>query len=222
METIKKPSLEIYKEKNHFLVTVEDGNTIKIPSQMFPLKGMPEFFNPDNTEELEDDEVREIFDSIEFELGKCYFNTQAIMTSLRENGIKGAEAYAGWTLAPSGYPVHHTFVLYKRKHILDPSASLRFKDMKHLANITGEDMKEAVANLYIERQKLSNSERCVFGKASDLYFYIGSRQEPLEALKVIKKIIQTYPNHPSYRNTDKQGYNQTVKRIYEKMGNPIK
>lgn len=215
------PTPEIFKEKNHYLVRVGQEKQYKIPSQMFPLKDLPDIFTSDNTEDLDDEAVKNIFDSVEFRLGLCYSNTEALITKFKEAGIAGAEPYAGWIIPPNGLPVHHCFVLYRKKHILDPSAIVCSGDLLQLLPQRGEKLREDISDFYVKRQHLPNSERGTFGKASDLYLYIASRQDPGDALKMIRKIIEIYPNHPSYRNADERGYNRTIKRIYEKMGTGV-
>ena len=217
LEAIKL-NAKIYQEKNHFYVNGVEENPIRIPSQMYPVKGFPTLFHSGTTEELEDEELKLAYDAIPFQIGKCYQNVYTMMEVFKSLKIEGAEAYAGWIVPTGGHPVHHAFVVYKKKHILDPSIDITLKDIDSFGALKDDPLREALAERHIKLQKLPNSERATFGRASDAYAYIASRQSPQEALKDFQKLRKTYPNHPSYRNVDQKGQNPTIKKILEKMG----
>lgn len=213
-----KSNSKIYQEKNHFYVNGIEEKPIRIPSQMYPVKGFPTLFHSGTTEELEDEELKAAYDTIPFQIGKCYQNVYDMLKVFKALKIEGAEAYAGWVVpAGGGHLVHHAFVVYKKKHILDPSIDITLKDIEAFGALKNDALREALAERHIELQKLPNSERATFGRASDAYAYIASRQSPQEALKDFQKLRKTYPNHPSYRNVDQNGQNPTIKKILEKM-----
>lgn len=76
MEIIKKANRVIYKVS---------GETISIPSRMYPLESdLFQYFNADNTSEIVDERVVTIFDSIKPEVGRCFTNAETLCVALNK------------------------------------------------------------------------------------------------------------------------------------------
>ena len=126
MEIIKKANRVIYKVS---------GETISIPSRMYPLESdLFQYFNADNTSEIVDERVVTIFDSIKPEVGRCFTNAETLCVALNKEGYP-AEQYVGWLFMGDELPVHHSFVLLDG-HILDLSISLKSEDFEKLDSMT--------------------------------------------------------------------------------------
>ena len=52
---------------------------IVIPSHQYPLNGKLRVFTRDNTESCKDEQIKVIFDSVKYEIGKCYGNTRRLL-----------------------------------------------------------------------------------------------------------------------------------------------
>ena len=114
MEIIKKANRVIYKVS---------GETISIPSRMYPLESDSfQCFNADNTSEIVDEKIKDIFDSIKPETGRCFTNAETLCVALNKAGYP-AEQYVGWLFMENELPIHHSFVVLN-DHILDLSISL--------------------------------------------------------------------------------------------------
>ena len=126
MEIIKKANRVIYKVS---------GETISIPSRMYPLESDSfQCFDADNTSEIVDERIIAIFDSINPEVGRCFTNAESLCTALQKEGYP-AEQYVGWLFMGDELPVHHSFVVLDG-HILDLSISLKSADFEKLDYIT--------------------------------------------------------------------------------------
>lgn len=87
MEIIKKANRVIYKVC---------GETISIPSRMYPLESDSfKCFDSDNTSEIVDERIIAIFDSIKPEVGRCFTNAETICVALNKAGYP-AKQYVGW------------------------------------------------------------------------------------------------------------------------------
>ena len=76
MEIIKKANRVIYKVK---------GETISIPSRMYPLESdLFQCFDADNASEATDEKIKDIFDSIKPETGRCFTNAETLCTALKK------------------------------------------------------------------------------------------------------------------------------------------
>lgn len=102
MEIIKKASRMIYKV---------NGETISIPSRMYPLESdLFQCFDANNTSEIVDERIIAISDSIKPETGRCFTNTENLCMALNQAGYP-AEQYVGWLFMGDELPVHHSFVV---------------------------------------------------------------------------------------------------------------
>ena len=194
MEIIKKANRVIYKVS---------GETISIPSRMYPLESDSfQCFDADNTSEIVDERIIAIFDSINPEVGRCFTNAENLCTALQKEGYP-AEQYVGWLFMGNELPVHHSFVVLDG-HILDLSISLKSEDFEKLDSITvkcktKDEARERIAE-YILQKELPNHQRCVFGVVDEAYHYIGAQGTREDGIKRNKELRKIYPQHPCFQD----------------------
>ena len=195
MEIIKKKDRVIYKVK---------GETINIPSRMYPLESDSfQCFNADNTSEIVDEKIKDIFDSIKPEVGRCFTNAENLCTALQKEGYP-AEQYVGWLFMGDELPVHHSFVVLDG-HILDLSISLKSADFEKLDSITvkyktKDEARERIAEYILQKEQLPNHQRCIFGVVDEAYHYIGAPGTKEAGIRRNQELRQTYPQHPCFQD----------------------
>lgn len=195
MEIIKKANRVIYKVS---------GETISIPSRMYPLESdLFQCFNTDNTSEIVDERIIAIFDSINPEVGRCFTNAENLCTALQKEGYP-AEQYVGWLFMGNELPVHHSFVVLDG-HILDLSISLKSEDFEKLDSITvkcktKDEARERIAEYILQKEQLPNHQRCVFGVVDEAYHYIGAQGTREDGIKRNKELRKIYPQHPCFQD----------------------
>lgn len=189
--------MEINISKSNIIIDGTLGK-IKIPSQKFPLKNDHiKIFHNENTENCHDKKVLNIYNSIDFKLGKCFNNTKMMIDIFNINEIKNVEAYAGWLFVGYDFPIWHSFCVYKENIILD-----FISDLKHDTDIgkyDGKNIKGKYINFYKNQSQKSNIERFGAGQVDKLYLYIATKCSPDEAIGIFEKLQRSYPKHPSYK-----------------------
>ena len=195
MEIIKKANRVIYKVS---------GETISIPSRMYPLESDSfQCFDADNTSEIVDDKIKNIFDSIKPEVGRCFTNAEKLCAALNKAGYP-AEQYVGWLFMGDELPVHHSFVVLDG-HILDLSISLKSEDFEKLDSITvkcktKDEARERIAEYILQKEQLPNHQRCVFGVVDEAYHYIGALGTREAGIRRNQELRQSYPQHPCFQD----------------------
>lgn len=195
MEIIKKANRVIYKVS---------GETISIPSRMYPLESDSfQYFDADNTSKIVDERIIAIFDSINPEVGRCFTNAENLCTALQKEGYP-AEQYVGWLFMGNELPVHHSFVVLDG-HILDLSISLKSEDFEKLDSITvkcktKDEARERIAEYILQKEQLPNHQRCVFGVVDEAYHYIGAQGTREDGIKRNKELRKIYPQHPCFQD----------------------
>lgn len=195
MEIIKKANRVIYKVS---------GETISIPSRMYPLESDSfQCFDADNTSEIVDERIIAIFDSINPEVGRCFTNAESLCTALQKEGYP-AEQYVGWLFMGDELPVHHSFVVLDG-HILDLSISLKSADFEKLDSITAkcktkDEARERIAEYILQKEQLLNHQRCVFGVVDEAYHYIGAPGTREAGIRRNQELRQSYPQHPCFQD----------------------
>lgn len=195
MEIIKKKDRVIYKVK---------GETISIPSRMYPLESDSfKCFDADNTNEIVDERIIAIFDSIKPEVGRCFTNAENLCIALNEEGYQ-AEQYVGWLFMGDELPVHHSFVVLDG-HILDLSISLKSADFTKLDSMTAkcktkDEARERIAEYILQKEQLLNHQCCIFGMVDKTYHYIGAPGTREDGIKRNKELRKIYPQHPCFQD----------------------
>lgn len=195
--------MEIIKKKDRVIYKV-NGETISIPSRMFPLESDSfQCFDVDNTNEIVDEKIIAIFDSIKPEVGRCFTNAENLCTALQKEGYP-AKQYVGWLFMGDELPVHHSFVVLDG-HILDLSISLKSADFENLDSITAkcktkDEAREHIAEYILQKEQLPNHQRCVFGVVDEAYHYIGAPGTREAGIKRNKELRKIYPQHPCFQD----------------------
>lgn len=191
MEIIKKANRVIYKVS---------GETISIPSRMYPLESDSfQCFNADNTSEIVDERIIAIFDSIKPEVGRCFTNAETLCVALNKAGYP-AEQYVGWLFMEDELPIHHSFVVLN-DHILDLSISLKSEDFAKLDSMTKiyktkDEAREYITEYILQKEQLPNHQCCIFGIVDKMYHYIGAPGTREDGIKRNKELRKIYPQHP--------------------------
>ena len=98
-----------------------ENKPIKIPSAMYPLAGEPLYLTSENTSAFEGSKttetIRNIFDGLPNEVGRCYTNAERLQTALAAEGFD-AKTLVGWLFVLGTRPVHHCFTCIDN-HIMD-------------------------------------------------------------------------------------------------------
>lgn len=195
--------MEIIKKKDRVIYKV-NGETISIPSRMFPLESDSfQCFDADSTSEIVDEKVIAVFDSLKPEVGRCFTNAENLCTALQKEGYP-AEQYVGWLFMGDELPVHHSFVVLDG-HISDLSISLKSEDFEKLDSITvkcktKDEARERIAEYILQKEQLPNHQRCVFGVVDETYHYIGAPGTREDGIKRNKELRKIYPQHPCFQD----------------------
>lgn len=195
--------MEIIKKKDRVIYKV-NGETISIPSRMYPLESDSfQCFDADNTSEIVDERIIAIFDSINPEVGRCFTNAENLCTALQKEGYP-AKQYVGWLFMGDELPVHHSFVVLNF-HILDLSIALKSEDFEKLDSITAkcktkDEARERIAEYILQKEQLPNHQRCVFGVVDEAYHYIGAPGTREAGIKRNKELRKIYPQHPCFQD----------------------
>ena len=210
MKIIKKANKVIYKVS---------GETINIPSKMYPLESDAfKCFDADNTNEIMDEKIKTIFDSIKPEVGRGFTNAEKLCTALNNEGYP-AEQYVGWLFLEDELPVHHSFVVLN-DHILDLSISLKSTDFETLGSVTAkcktkDEARELIVEYILQKEQSPNHQRCIFGAVDKAYHYIGAPGTREAGIKRNQELIQAYPQHPCFQDV-KNGITRGQEILLEK------
>lgn len=197
-----------------------------IPSKHYPLSKLStiSLFTTYNTEEVLDDDIRQVFDAVDFPVGRCYSNTLRFAEECRRNGISDIRTFVGWITPPSALPIHHCWLVYKENHVLDggifKKAELQFAEfVQGNPNLSMQEYRQAMTDFMIEESKKQNSESRTFGKVNPLYWYVGTECNPQDGIDIYNRLIDKFPDHPSYRKPGQNphGASETQKMIYDQL-----
>lgn len=201
-------------------------HSVRIPNSMYPVASEEKcaLFNADNcSERIQHSQLEDALNKRRFDSGHCYENAADVCEIGKELGLQ-IEFWAGWTLL--GHEIiHHAWNVYDGK-IIDVSNSIfewavmkttfdnysgipEGLNRKYAENLQkGQKVRPATTNDSIfgfipSRDNIGQEEeRWLYELALDYckeYKYIGSPDEPLEALLRIKMLINRYPNHPAFK-----------------------
>lgn len=193
--------MQIINKSSRIIVKIPNA-TISIPSPMYPLESENfRLFTESNTSEITDKNIINIFDSLEFQLGRCFTNSEKLYNALREAGYP-AEQYVGWVFTGNELPVHHSFVVLDN-HILDTTISFLSQDIEKLSYINllpQQQQREKLADYYLSQESLPNHEKRIFGAVDPMYLYIGAPGTAAQGIQRNKELRTVYPNHPCFQN----------------------
>ena len=149
------------------------------------------------------EKIKDIFDSIKPEVGKCFTNAEILCVALNKAGYP-AEQYVGWLFMGDELPVHHSVVVLD-DHVLDLSISLKSEDFAKLDSVTAkcktkDDARERIAEYMLQKEQLPNYQRCIFGVVDKMYHYIGAPGTREAGIRRNKELRQSYPQHPCFQD----------------------
>ena len=217
---IKKDTVvyKTFNTKNEFVKSYIIP-TVKYPTNSNKIRVFHEF----NTSELFDQAIIDLFDSLTFDFGHCYSNADKLYNELKKAGYN-AKIYAGWLIRQLDTPVHHCWVVYDDRYVLDPSNTLcslyryieeRCPDMNSL---TEQEQREVFCNYIEESKHMKNSEKCGYIGAAVTHVYVGCEVSNTEQAKELyNDLMKKYPDHEIESNGDAAGRNQT-QLMLEKRG----
>lgn len=195
--------------------------SIIVPSVIYPLNDKYEAFTYKNTKPVTDEEILKIFDSVQYQIGRCYTNTEKLVAVLRAAGCD-VKAYAGWLfMAGNEYPIHHAWCVLNENSILDLADDLFLmlggENGKYFEQAKSKDEKRALmVSFQAWARQLPNSKRCLpVGVPCPTTLYVGCPCEPEQARCIYNNLIRQYPAHECQRNCDENGWNKTQKMFRE-------
>ena len=188
------------------------GKLVNIPSSMYPLVGEVEIFSMYNTDILDDVKIEKIFNTIPYQIGRCYSNANNLYNALLDNDIDGAYCYEGWLfIGQNELPIHHAFVVIKqgeKKYLLDYAADMKADEVDRLQEeyekLPEDELRKVMLREIREKEKLPHSKRATFGKVDGMYLYVACKCNPDNARINFQNLMQMYPEHPSYVGVDKK------------------
>lgn len=201
----------------------DDGSFLKsiiVPTVYYPLNNNYEVFHYLNTRILEDDAVKEIFNSVEYKIGHCYQNTADLVSALKSQGYD-AKPYVGWLFTSDNQtPVHHCWCVLDGDIVLDLADDYtvmlsgangeQFKDKSY------DEVKELIVDFAKAAREVPNVIRCAnVGTPTPFMLYVGCECEPNDGRYIYNKLMAEYPDHECQRNCDSNGYNRVQRRMKE-------
>lgn len=208
-ETIKILLNNMDIREDRIIATIDNKDIVVVPSNKYPLKNKNDIhvFTSQNTEKLQDIIIQKIYDNIDFKIGKCYNNMKNLQKELIEVNITNFKIYVGWVFIDyKTYPVHHCFMVYNDKYVLDPSMQLNtimFREEIINNPQLSDDiikMREELVKITKKINKLSFSKKSTFGKILDKeMIYVVSECSIRDGENIFKELISTYPDHPIYQ-----------------------
>lgn len=213
-----KVVVKLYDENRHF------RKSVIMPTVMYPLNDNNiKVFHCDNTDFVTDKHLLDLIDTVPYKIGFCYENTSHILDVLNSHGYE-AKSYVGWLFVDdTQFPIHHCWTVVNDNQIIDLADDLKqmlneqnaqkFKDV----NMDIGESRKLLASFAESSRKYKNSVRCYpIGKASPIYYYVGTECNPDKGRKIYQNLIKAYPHHECQRNVNKQGMNITQILLKEK------
>lgn len=190
-----------FKTKNKGIQFKIGKSVHMIPSKEFPLATNRTrdiiVFNRENTKEVINERVIDVFNNYEYKLGRCFQNAEGLRKALKKEGILGWEYYSGWMFTTGGYPLFHSW-LSKDEHILEYTNYFMSKDiadkLKEAKN--QEEFRTIFAKEQASLNKLPNNEAKTCGKCHQEYMYIGMRDTFENSIRIFQSLDKS---HISYQ-----------------------
>lgn len=214
-----------FKENKVVVKLCDDkGNFIKsviTPTVYYPLNNEYKAFHYKNTRPLEDDTVKEIFDSVTYQIGFCYQNTDELVSALQEKGYD-AKPYVGWLFVSNNqFPVHHCWCVLDGDIVLDLAddytVMLSGANGEHFKDKSLEEARELMVSFAEEAKNHPNSVRCApVGTPTPFMLYIGCECSPMNGRNIYNRLVAEFPDHECQRNCDGSGYNATQRMMKDK------
>lgn len=202
----------------------KDGSfrkSVITPTVYYPLNDNYKAFHYKNTRQLEDDAVKAIFDSVGYQIGFCYQNTDALVSALQEKGYD-AKSYVGWLfVADHEFPVHHCWCVLDGDIVLDLAddytVMLSGANGEHFKDKSLDEARELMVSFARAAKEYPNSVRCApVGTPTPFMLYVGCECAPQNGRNIYNHLIAEFPDHECQRNCDGSGYNATQRMMKDK------
>ena len=220
-EFLKEHLPFIKLRKNHAIINWNDQE-YEVPSNTYPVANKPtlRFFSYADTVQLpRDTKLAELYDELPFKVGFCYRNTEAFAELLQKNKMTDFKTYTGWIIN-NGLPIHHCWLVWKDKHVIDPGVSLidnlylieAAKRQKEHGDepVPMDEMRELFVKIHKEHEHKSNSEIRTFGQVAPFTFYIGTETTPKQGRIIFNDLMDEMPDHPSYATSGMNGRGEST------------
>lgn len=193
-----------------------------IPSELFPVlnKSTLKVFTYADTVQLPNDtKLAELYNQIDFKVGHCYQNIEIFSELLKKNNLNDYKIYTGW-IVMGGLPVHHCWMTWKDKHLIDPGVTLienlfankviELSQDETKEMLTTDEQRELFLQIREENIHKSNVEIRTFGQAAPLSFYVGTETTPMQGRILFNKLMEDFPEHPSYASRGMNGQDEST------------
>ena len=193
--------------------------SIIIPTSYYPLNGKAEIFTYENTEQVKDEKVIEIFDKTKHWIGHCYTDSINLAKNLKECGHP-AKTYVGWLFTQEVEPIHHAWVMLGNS-VLDLTDDYKVmfwgENGKNFEKAkTEQEYRELVVSFAAAAAKWKNSQRCgPIGQPTPFLLYIGSECDPDEGRAIYNDLMAKYPDHECEESCDENGVNPTQRLMIQ-------
>ena len=190
IQKTNKVIVKLYNTDNSFI------KSVIIPTERYPVDTNFQCFDYSNTEKINDKHILDIFDSIDFEIGYCYTNTEKLVHKLKENGYN-AVSYVGWLFVGNlNPPIHHCWTVLDDKYVLDYSDYMNVLDMNQ-KNFIHAKTKEEARFLLQDFMKHAKTERNSIvcqpvGKVYQDFLYVGSPCSPHNGRLIYQNLERKY------------------------------
>ena len=194
----------------------------KIPSKEFPLGDNRRCLYNENTKNLKNKKIEDIYNKQVIGQAQCFDNSNGLFNDLINERVcnkHNLKIMAGWLFVGFNLPVYHCFLLYKDAYVLDLTINTNTKEINDVLNsgISIDDKRRKVAEIINEMADDKNSDKTTFGKMTEEKFFIGSEFKTVEdAVELYKELIDDNPNHITIVETNNRGLSKTQQMIKEK------
>lgn len=193
-------------------------NSVVIPTSLYPLHNNDfDIFTNKSCTEITDKKVLKIFDSVEYQVGRCYTMADELKEKLVKAGYD-AKIYTGWMFAGcADTPMHHAWVVLDGNvlDIQDHYSVLYGMNGDIFKDKTTDECRELISDfhMYCQKNGISNSERChPVGVPSDLCYYIGCEVDCAQRGRdIYNRLVEEYPQYYRYE------VSKTQRMIQDKM-----
>lgn len=205
--------------KHKAIANYNNGETIKLPSQQYPLNGPITVFAHQNTSPVHDKEIERIFNEIKPSVGMCYSNSYALAHRLIECGVENqrVKTYVGWLFIGEAKPAHHSIVVVDGKHVLDYTVFKIMGDYRRYPDVFSMDtIRNRLSEDMIQELNKPNAEYATFGQVVESVIYVVSECDPMEGIRIRDRVQRAFPKHPGFRAVDNSGLTEAQKIYYKK------
>lgn len=205
-----------YDKSNNFL------SSVIVPTDKFPLLNDDiHVFSLWNCEEITDSSIIKAIDTVQYEIGHCYENSDKVAKVLRDIGQE-PRIYCGWCFVGEGeFPIHHCWVVLEDRYLIDLSADSNTAILEAQGQYSHEELLTWTSSQwrewlydYAKRSKhYKNSERCVLG-LGDGKIYVGCEAScGNDGILAYQALKRKFPKHESDRTVGNMRINPLQARM---------